>query len=458
MTQGGRIRSEDRKTEIFEQMPVPKAVLQLTVPTMLSSVVMILYNLADTYYVSMLNDPVQNAAVTLSAPVLLAFYAVNNLFGVGSSSMLSRALGSRDYETAYRSSAFGFYCALGSGLLFSLLYILFHRPLLTLLGADSVTAEATAAYMRWTVACGAVPSILNVILAYLVRAEGATLAASIGTMGGCVLNMILDTVFVLPWGLGMGAEGAGLATFLSNCISCLYFILLIRSRRGRSVVCLDIRKFSFEKKLVSSVFSVGFPAAIQNLLNVTGMTILNNLTAGYGADAVAAMGISEKINSLPVDLALGFTQGLMPLIGYNYASGNRKRMKETIVFSGKAMTIVMVAVAAVVFVMSGSVVSLFTRNETIIAYGARFLRGFCLALPFLRMDFFAVSIFQSVGIGRMPLFFAVLRKVVMEIPALFLLNHLAPLYGLAYAQFAAEVVVSLTAMVALKRLFKQLGC
>ena len=153
------------KTVLFEQMPVPKAVMTLAIPTILSSLVMVIYNLADTYFVGMVNDPIQNAAVTLAAPVLLAFNAVNNLFGVGSSSMMSRALGKKDYDTVYRSSAFGFYCSVFCGLMFSLLYPLFSRPLLVVLGASPEPIAATAQYLKWTVTFGAAPSILNVVMA-----------------------------------------------------------------------------------------------------------------------------------------------------------------------------------------------------------------------------------------------------------------------------------------------------
>ncbi len=163
----------DKKTILFEQTPVPKAVAQLAVPTVLSSLVMVLYNLADTYFVGMLNDPVQNAAVTLAAPVLLAFNAVNNLFGVGSSSMMSRALGRKDYETVSRSSAFGLLLRCCAACCFSLACTVFQGPLLELLGADGTTAEATAEYMYWTVTWGPAPAILNVVMAYLVRAEGS---------------------------------------------------------------------------------------------------------------------------------------------------------------------------------------------------------------------------------------------------------------------------------------------
>ena len=437
-------------------MPIPRAVAKLAVPTILSSLVTVLYNLADTYFVGMLNNSVQNAAVTLAAPLILAFNAVNNLFGVGSSSMMSRALGSRDYETVHRSSAFGFYCSIFCGLLFSLLYVIFQPFVLTILGADTTTAEATAGYLRWTVACGAAPTILNVVMAYLVRAEGAALHASIGTMSGCILNIILDPVFILPWGLNMGAEGAGLATFLSNCVACGYFFVLLYVKRKNTHVCIRPSMFCLKRRIVLGVCGVGIPASIQNLLNVTGMTVLNNFTSSYGSDAVAAMGITQKINMVPMQIAMGLSQGIMPLISYNYASGNTPRMKKTLTFAAKISLTALVIVAAGYYVGAGALVRMFMQDSTIVAYGTRFLRGFCLGLPFLCMDFLAVGVFQAVGLGKNAFIFAILRKVVLEIPALIILNALFPLYGLAYAQFAAEIVLATAAVVVLVRMFAKL--
>ncbi len=447
---------DQQKTLLFEEMPISRAVAKLAVPTILSSLVTVLYNLADTYFVGMLNNSVQNAAVTLAAPLILAFNAVNNLFGVGSSSMMSRALGSRDYETVHRSSAFGFYCSIFCGLLFSLLYVIFQPFVLTILGADATTAEATAGYLRWTVACGAAPTILNVVMAYLVRAEGAALHASIGTMSGCILNIILDPIFILPWGLNMGAEGAGLATFLSNCVACGYFFVLLYVKRENTHVCIKPSMFCLKRRIVLGVCGVGIPASIQNLLNVTGMTVLNNFTSSYGSDAVAAMGITQKINMVPMQIAMGLSQGIMPLISYNYASGNTPRMKKTLTFATKIAISSLVAVAAGYFVGAGFLVRLFMQNPEIVAYGTRFLRGFCLGLPFLCMDFLAVGVFQAVGLGKNAFVFAILRKVVLEIPALIILNALFPLYGLAYAQFAAEIILAAAAVVVLIRMFAKL--
>ena len=447
---------DNSKTELFESMPIPKAVVTLSVPSVISSLVMVIYSLADTFFVGMMNDPVQNAAVTLAAPLLLAFNAVNNLFGIGSSSMMSRALGRKDYDTVYRSSAFGFYASLICSLLFSLLYGVLQSPILVMLGANAETMQATANYLFWTVLLGSAPSILNVVLAYLVRAEGSSLHASIGTMCGCLLNIVLDPIFILPWGLNLGAAGAGCATCLSNTVACLYFFVLLFVKRGKTYVCIKPSMFRPSKQIVKGVCGVGIPASIQNLLNVTGMTILNNFTSAYGSDPVAAMGIAQRVNIVPFQIAMGFSQGIMPLISYNYTSGNIKRMKKTFMFTAKISLGFILAVMLTFVFAAEPLISMFMKNESIVAYGAAFQRGFCFALPFLCIDFLALGVFQSCGMGMKSFIFAVVRKIVLEIPALFVLNWLFPLYGLAYAQFVAELILGTIAVVVLVKMFRRL--
>lgn len=293
-------------------------------------------------------------------------------------------------------------------------------------------------------------------MAYLVRSEGSTLHASIGTMSGCLLNILLDPIFILPWGLNMGATGAGLATFLSNCAACVYFFILLFVKRKSTYVCIRLSMFGFRKDIVTGVCGVGIPAAIQNILNVTGMTILNNFTSSYGSEAVAAMGIAQKISMVPLYIAQGFSQGIMPLISYNYASKNITRMKRVTGFSLRiSATFMTISLLAFQF-GAGFVVALFMKNEAIVAYGSQFLRGLSLALPFLSLDFLAVGIFTACGMGRKTLVFALLRKIILEIPALFILDKLFPLYGLAYAQFVAEAILSAIGLIVLSRLFKNL--
>lgn len=456
---------DTKKTELFETTPIPQAVMKLAVPTIMATLVMVLYNLADTYFVGRIGSAAETAAVSFAAPVLLAFNAVNNLFGTGTSSLMSRALGKKDYETAAGASSFGFYGSLVCAILFSLICTVFRPFLLNLLGVSADAEEATIRYLFWTVTLGAAPSILNVVLSFQVRAEGASMHASIGSMAGCLLNVILDPIFIMPRGLNMGAAGAGCATFLSNCAACGYYLVLIAVKGKNTCLTINPKHLRFTREIVGGSFTVGIPAAIQNLLNVTGMTILNNLTASsalaFGqaavSPAVAAMGITHKVDMIPMYISMGMGQGIMPLVGYNFASGNAERMKKSITFTVKFMLGFAALAAAAYFVFSENIISLFMDDAVIVSYGGRFLKGFCLAIPFLSLDFLAVGVFQAVGMGGKSLLFAILRKVALEIPALYLLNHFFPLYGLSYSQLVAEAVLAVLSVFMLRGIFRSAG-
>ncbi len=448
---------DSRKIELFERTPVPRAVAALSIPTVASSLVALLYSMADTYFVGMLNAPVETAAVSLAAPVLLAFNAVNNLFGVGGSSMMSRALGRKDYKTLKQSSAFSFYGAVVCGAVFSLLCTLLMAPLLSLLGADASTSDATRRYLLWTVSAGAVPSILNVVMSYLIRSEGATLHASIGTMSGCVLNIILDPVFILPGGFNMGAEGAALATFLSNCFAALYFFAYLLVKRGNTYVCISPKEFTLRPNVVRGVCAVGVPASIQNLLNVVSHILLNAIASPFGAQALAAMGIAYRVSMIPWYISNGITQGVMPLLGYTYAAKLHPRMKKALAFTAGTCQAILISLSIVCCVFSQPITRLFIQDPQTVEYGTWFLRGFAVSIPFLCMDFLAVGVFQAVGKGVQSLFMALARKGLLEIPALFILNSVLPLYGLSLAQLAAEVVMSVLGSVLLLRFLKKMG-
>ena len=448
--------TNEQKTTLFETTSIPVAVAKLGIPTVIGSLVMVLYNLADTYFVGAINDPIESAAVTLGAPLILAFNAVTNLFGVGCSSYMSRALGKKDIDSFKKTSVFGFYCALFFAVLYSVISFALKPQILNLIGSDASTNSATAAYIFWTVGIGAAPSILNVVLANLIRSEGESMHASVGTMLGCLLNVALDPIFIMPWGLGMKASGAGCATCISNTVACLYFFIFLITKRGKTYVTINPKLFGFDKTIVKEVLTVGIPASIQNLLNVTGMTVLNNFASGFGTDAVAAIGITHKIYMMPMYFSMGLGQGVLPLVGYNYSSGNVKRMKESILFTGKVAIGLAVVITALLYFNAGSVVELFMKNENIVFYGESFLKAFCFGVPFLCIDFLGVAIFQATGMGKESFIFAVLRKVVLEIPAMYILNKIWPLYGLCYSQFCAEFILSIVAVLVIKKLFDRM--
>ena len=318
-----------------------------------------------------------------------------------------------------------------------------------------MTRTATGAYLFWTVMLGASPAILNVVQGHMVRSEGAALHASIGTMSGCVLNILLDPIFILPWGLNMGAAGAGLATFLSNLAACGYFLILARVKKRSTFVCMDIcRLRSLHRNVVLGVTRVGLPAMIQNLVNVTGVTILNNFTAVFGAPAVAAMGISQKLHSFVVQIMMGAGQGIMPLVSYNYSSGNRRRMKKTILFALGIIIPTGFLLTVFYWLNAPSLIRLFMDNGEIISIGTRLLRAMSLSMLCLAIDFTTVGVFQSLGMGRNAFLYAICRKILIEIPMLMLMNRVYPLYGLPYAQVTSECILAAVSVFMLRRIFR----
>lgn len=439
------IQKKVTREELFEKSPVWNAIFSLTIPMIISSLVAMVYNLSDTYFVGVLNDSVQNAAITLTAPAMTLFYGITNLFGIGASSLMSRSMGQKDIQTVKRAAATGLYLAFCGAIMLSVVTILFNGPTLHLLGTDTTTYRATKDYLFWTVCLGAIPSIMSIMFSYLLRAEGRSLQASIGQMSGCILNIILDPFFILPFGLNLGAAGAGLATFVANCVACTYFLVYIMKQKNQTYVCINPAFVTLKKSILGSIFIVGIPGVFQNILNVLSMTILNNIVAEYGADVVASVGIANKINQLPIQIVFGFTQGVMPLIGYNYAAKNFGRMKEVIKKTYMVTLTALLCILVLFNVAGQPIIRFFMDNNEIVKTGAWFLSGFGISLPFMCIDFMVVGISQSFGMGKPALIFSFLRKLFLEIPFILLLNSVAGVLGIAYAQCATEVIMAIVA-------------
>lgn len=446
---------DSKKIRLFETTPIPVAVAKLSIPAVVSTIVMVVYNLADTYFVGYLNNTVESSAVTLAAPALLAFNAVTNLFGVGGSSLMSRLLGSHEYEKVKKTSVFCFYSAMALAILISAFALFFNAPFMKLLGADEMTKDATSRYVFWTVVLGAVPAIGNVMLSNIIRSEGESLHASVGVISGCLLNIILDPFFVWPQFLGMGAAGAGFATFVSNTVACFYILTVIFIKRKTTCVSLNPILFRFDKSIIKEVFGVGIPASIQNLLNVTGTVILNRFTKDFGPSAVTAMGNAHKMNMLPLYLTMGMTQGIMPLISYNYSSGNRKRMKDAIVFVLKISIVIALSLTALIYVFADKLIRFLIDNDEVVMHGEKLLREMSIGILFLAIDFLAVAVFQAIGKGLYSLVFAITRKIVLEIPAIIILNKIYPLYGMGFSQVISEFVLAIAGVIMLVFIFKE---
>ena len=429
---------QDRK-QLFESMPVGKAVAQMALPAIFSQIIILIYNMADTFYLGQVNNPYMVAGASLILPVFNISASLSGLAGVGGGALISRLLGENREDEAQKVSSFSMLLGAGGALLFSLLTLVAMHPLLSLLGASENTMRYARQYALCVIVLGSVPTVLSNVMANLLRSTGESKRAGFGiAMGGCI-NILLDPLFMfvlLP--AGYEVLGVGIATLLSNCIACAYFLSVIIRNKKSSVI-----RFGFSMPMgqsIRSVFAVGIPSAVATLLFDIDYIVLDKLMAGYGDIALASIGIVLKAERLPLNVGIGLSQGMMPLVAYNYASGNRRRMFDTIRFS----LLTGLAVGAVSITMyellAPSIMGLFIRDAETVRLGADFLRIRCLATPLMFSSFFTVYVFQGFGRGRVSLFLGVMRWCAFNIPMLFVLNRLMGMYGLVWSQLTADIL------------------
>lgn len=421
-------------TEVFESMPVARAVRAQIVPAIASQMIALIYNLADTYFVGMLNDPNETAAITVVYSSFVMLTAISNLFGVGGASAVSRALGVKKTEDARRIASISFWGGLGMGVLFSLIFLLTARPVLFLCGATDATYETAFGYAKWVIVLGGPWTILNTLLANLVRAEGSAAQAALGVALGGILNIMLDPFFVLPGFLGMGAAGAGMATALSNLAATLYFLIYMARNREDTVVNLNPSKLRYTGTYLKTILSVGFPSAVQYALTVVAIAAQSMFVSGYTTEAVAGLGIVKKLDQLPLYFSIGVANGILPLLAFNYSAGNQER-RRGVFRLGCMVSLGFSMLCLIVYeIFAPRLSALFIQDPITIQYSAGFLRRMVTAMPMMSVCYPMIIQFQAMGKVKESMVCSILRKGVLDIPLLFLMNSLLGLNGCMWVQ------------------------
>lgn len=423
-------------------MPVPRAVAALAVPTVISQIIAMVYNIADTWYIGQLNDTGMMAAVTLVFPAFLMLSAVANLFGIGGASLLSRSLGRRDYDMARRAGASAAWLAAAATLAYSLAIFIWRVPLLSALGADEYSLPHASSYLFWTVTVGGLPTSMNMVLAHLIRAEGQSRRASFGMSLGGVLNVVLDPIFIYDWGLGLAMEGAAIATALSNAAAMFYLLYYLLKPREENVISLSPRCVSFDRKTAGEIFFVGLPATVQLVMNALSNVTLNYLMSAYAAGALSAVGIVKKIDQVPTYIVQGISSGVIPLLAYNYASGDYKRLWRCTYFAGVCSLAVTLSYLAMCETIPAALIRIFMEDGSAVSAGSVFLRLHCISIPFLSIISLIIAFFQATGRGRPALVLSFLRKGPIDIPMMALMNVIWPMYGIMAVQPMMDVTVA----------------
>ena len=445
MTQAERI-------DIFENLPVKKAVMKQIVPAIASQIIMLIYNLADTYFVGRLNDPKETAGMTAVASSIVIITAISNLFGVGGASTMARFLGKHDTESAKNTSTIAVYGGLLASVIFCILYYLLASPILRLCGADAEIWEPAYGYALWIMVIGSPAAIMSALFANLIRAEGGARVAAFGLSAGGVLNIFLDPFFTLPQFMGRGATGAGMATAISNMLVFGFFLAYVLTRRGQSVIDLNPARCGKGMKHLKVVLSIGFPSAVQYMLTVVAVSAQMHFVSRYETEALAALGIVRKLDMIPLYCALGVSGGLLPLLAYNYAAGKYERQKQALLYG------IQIAVGFSLFclvlyeIFAPFFVGLFIRDLLVQQYGAAFLRLMVIAMPMMSVCNPLIINFQAIGKVRESLICSILRKGILDVPFLFLMDSILPLYGCMLVQPIVDAISMTVAVICFKNL------
>ena len=427
--------NENAENELMARMKVSKAVATMAIPSVISSLVTVVYNMADTFFVGQTGDPLQVAAVSLTNPIFILFMAVANMFGMGGSAVASMALGEQNQKRMKQVSTFITYASLAVGILFALVLVGFMQPILSIFGANEETYALARGYV-FHISYGAPFIIWSAAASFVVRSEGASKEAMIGSMIGTIANIVLDPVLIS--GFHLGAAGAAVATTLGNILASLYYLWYFVKKSNN--FSIGIRNFTCRYGIFSGICSCGLPTAIFSTLMSVSTIVLNQILVAYGNAPVAAIGIVFKANMFITFLQMGLANGVQPLLGYNFGSGDKKRFQDIAAYTKKCCIVIGILATLLFFVFRRQIIGLFIQDEEVIMYGVRMLIAYMLSGPVIGILFMNMNCMQSVGKAFWATILSVLRQGVLLIPLLFLLNALGGLTGVIYGQALTDYI------------------
>ena len=452
------------KRDLFESMPVSKAIKAMAVPTIVSQLVNLIYSIVDTFFIGRTGNSYMMAAVTVTFTLFMMNISFANLFGIGGGSLIARLSGAQDLDNAKKVASASLYFAMASALLYSLLLLVFLTPILRFLGASDATLPYAKQYVMVVLVIGNFPTIVSLTAAHLLRNTGYSKQASIGLSGGGILNVILDPIFMFRL-MSPGNEvlGAALATAISNTVACIFLLAYLKKVSKTAPLSTSLKEaLGLRMADFKALMAVGIPSSCLTLLFDIANIVLNILMAGWGDLQLAAIGIVMKAERLPNAINIGICQGMLPIVAYNYASGNHDRM-QSVIRTGRRYGLIVSAISMALFlVMASPIVRVFMSTSTgyskeaftTIAFGIVFLRIRCMASPFQFLNYHSSFCMQAMGNGAGTFIHAVVRELVFYIPFMYLLNRLFRISGLVSAIIAGEGCGALFALILLKAYIK----
>ena len=443
---------EQKSLEVFESMPVPKAVFKNALPAMAAMLMVLVYNLADTFFIGQTHDALQVAAVSLATPVFLIFMAVGTVFGMGGTSVISRALGEGRKDYAKKVCSFCMWGCVIVGVVMAALFLIFMEPILSLIGASSDTWDLAKTYLMIVVCSGPFVLISN-CYSNVIRTEGESGRACMGQLLGNLLNVVLDPIMIL--GFGWNIAGAAIATVIGNVFGAGYYISYFL--RGKSSLSVRLKDFTLREKVCSSVLAIGVPAALGSMLMSVSQIIINSQMAEYGDMAIAGMGVAMKVVTITGMVCIGLGQGVQPLLGYCVGAKLWKRFKDVFKFSFIFSFILGVVLTVICYLFTNQIVSAFLADVTAFDYAVQFAKILLTTSPIFGVFYVLTNALQAMGAATASLVINLSRQGIIFIPVLFILKAVLGLTGLVWAQPAADILSILLAAVLYVNTYKKLS-
>lgn len=426
---------ENKALDVFESSSVGKAVLQNALPAMAAMLMVLIYNLADTFFIGQTHDALQVAAVSLATPVFLLFMAVGTIFGIGGTSVISRAMGEGRKDYAKKVSAFCMWSCVAVGTVMSAAFLIFMDQILALVGASSDTWAYAKAYLTIVSFSGPFVLIAN-CYSNVIRAEGQSGKAMMGQLLGNLLNVILDPIMILVFGWNI--TGAAIATVIGNVVGAGYYIVYFL--RGKSMLSISPKDFTVKEKVASDVLVIGIPAALGSLLMSVSGILMNGQMAKYGDMALAGVGVAMKVTMMTGMVCIGLGQGIQPLLGYCVGAKKWERYKGVFRFSMIFAFALSTVLTVICYLFLPQIVSAFLTDASAFDYGVAFAK-ILMGTSFLFGVFYVMTnALQACGAATESLVVNVSRQGLIYIPAMFLLGALFHETGLIWAQPVADVL------------------
>ncbi len=420
---------------VFEQRSIPKLYLRFSLPVVFSMVVSIVYNVADTFFISQTQNTALVAAVSLCAPCFTTLMALGNIFGQGGNSLISRYMGQGNDDDIRRVSSFCLYAAITVGLVAGMALLALRVPVLRLFGATHQTMQYALDYYV-VLSLGAPLCVLTFIHSNLLRSEGLAMESMVGTVGGAVINIVLDPIFIS--GLGLNATGAATATVIGYAFSDLYFLVVVHKRSR--VLSLNVKDARVTMQQAGQVFAIGTSAALANLMQSVCMILMNQFLLPYGNDKIAAMGIVLKVSMIVLLVVTGFSFGGAPLMGYYIGAKDGRRLRQLLRFATILLCSLALLMSLTLIVLAPAAMQVFLKDPGVVRDGALMLRLQVLGMVCAAVVLLVTNLFQAAGKPVESLLLSVSRQGVVFLAVILVVQHVAGYVGILAAQPIADLL------------------